>query len=719
MHSSHHRPWLASLALGATLLAQGSQNPSTALTATPAPRPATLLTDQPGTGTFWVLGATYKAAFGADGFTFIPFLGAHAPRNHPVRFALRAVRVGGQELPVAASAKASLQGNRAVLDRGTVTESYDLGLEQVEQTFTIAADRAGDVELELAIATDLTAGAASADGVRFGNDLGGVQYGTAYLVRDTGKTALGMHWSGQALHLRVPAALRGAGPVVIDPLVSTFAMTQTMVPASYPDIAYDASTDHWLVTWAQAFSQTDHDVVAELRSGNGDPIAGSFRAIEISGQDFSLPQAANLGSANRFLIAMELNQPHPTLGQYSIWGRTMDAGTPFTTGGLIQISPNSGLNQQAVAVGGDSGPGDRWTAVWVHGGLNIGAAEVLGRQIAADGTPLPTTFHVSQMQSPCVDPVISRSNGNGLTSTPRWCVAYNVQNSPTDFDVRAATIDLVGTVRSDAPVTTAASNDRYPHVSSPQVDLDGQPRFLICYEQSVPNASEMVVQLVDQNVASMFPEINLTRRYGLDGAFSRVESDGTRFVAVCKIAGALRAATLALVNQDLVLHEAMQGIASGDFPNIASKRSGGGPNTDYGIAFIGANTPPRASLALYRGHAPAGGIVRRNTYCGVNLNTAGTPALGNTVQFLLSSTGSEPSGLLLGVPTPAVAVCGNCRLGLDLTRFVLFFSAPLDLPMPTDPRLVGATLSVQGFAVGSGCGPALLRLSDTFDFTIQ
>ena len=264
MHSSHHRPWLASLALGATLLAQGSQNPSTALTATPAPRPATLLTDQPGTGTFWVLGATYKAAFGADGFTFIPFLGAHAPRNHPVRFALRAVRVGGQELPVAASAKASLQGNRAVLDRGTVTESYDLGLEQVEQTFTIAADRAGDVELELAIATDLTAGAASADGVRFGNDLGGVQYGTAYLVRDTGKTALGMHWSGQALHLRVPAALRGAGPVVIDPLVSTFAMTQTMVPASYPDIAYDASTDHWLVTWAQAFSQTDLLVSHEI-----------------------------------------------------------------------------------------------------------------------------------------------------------------------------------------------------------------------------------------------------------------------------------------------------------------------------------------------------------------------------------------------------------------------------------------------------------------------
>ena len=76
-------------------------------------------------------------------------------------------------------------------------------------------------------------------------------------------------------------------------------------------------------------------------------------------------------------------------------------------------------------------------------------------------------------------------------------------------------------------------------------------------------------------------------------------------------------------------------------------------------------------------------------------------------------------GLLLGVPAAAVPVCGSCRIGIDLGRFVIPFAAPLSLPMPTDARYVGATLSMQAFGIGSGCGPALLGLSDTIDFTIQ
>jgi hypothetical protein len=39
-------------------------------------------------GRTWASGDTYKASFGVEGFTYVPFLGARAPQNYPVHFAL-------------------------------------------------------------------------------------------------------------------------------------------------------------------------------------------------------------------------------------------------------------------------------------------------------------------------------------------------------------------------------------------------------------------------------------------------------------------------------------------------------------------------------------------------------------------------------------------------------------------------------------------------------
>jgi hypothetical protein len=113
-------------------------------------------------------------------------------------------------------------------------------------------------------------------------------------------------------------------------------------------------------------------------------------------------------------------------------------------------------------------------------------------------------------------------------------------------------------------------------------------------------------------------------------------------------------------------------------------------------------------------------VSRRGTGCGgLDIVTSGRPFLGDTLRFSLSNTGMDLAGLILGNPAAASPLCAGCRLGLDLGQPVIVFPAPLGLPLPSEPILVGLTLAVQGFGVGSGPCAGPYRVSDTIDFTIQ
>ena len=84
-------------------------------------------------------------------------------------------------------------------------------------------------------------------------------------------------------------------------------------------------------------------------------------------------------------------------------------------------------------------------------------------------------------------------------------------------------------------------------------------------------------------------------RYGFGGTYCRVETDGSRFAATCRLGGQMRIATLAHVNDDVVLHEALQSVATGVNPNLASKRSGGGISAEYAMVCTGT-TPAKVPL---------------------------------------------------------------------------------------------------------------------------
>jgi hypothetical protein len=680
-----------------------------------AETPRSVVFDQPGDGRLWALGATYKASFAADGFVYVPFFGSQAPKNYPVRFVLRAVRVGQRDLAFAADAAVTRSDSRVTLDRGLVREVYDLTPSSVEQTFVVDGTLPGDVDVELEVVTGLVEDPAR-PGLQFGNHLGHVDYGTAYLVHDSAKSEIPASFAGRTLRLHVPAAQRGPGPVVIDPLITTFALTPTLMKSEIPDVAYDATTDRWLITWVHIFSDTDHDVVVELRTGTGDAVAGSYRTIDATAHSYSWPRVANLNSADRFLIAFERYVPTNPVGQqYTVWGRTMNAASPFTMSGQFEISPASTSNQNSVDVGGDPGTGTRWTVVWTHG------TDIHARQVEANGTLSPTTIPVENTSAPCINPQISLSNGNGLTPAPRWCIVYMLHAGTDNWDVYGAVINASGTItKAHSPIANGTQNDMYCYLSSPMTDVGSGPAFLVSYERQ-GSPPEMMVRLVDANLGALVPEVNLTRRFGFSGIYCRVESDGCRFAALCQTGTTIRVGTLALAGNDLLLHEAPVTVSTGVSPNLASKRSGGGDTTDYGIVFANTTyTPWRAMLGLYQGKAPVGGFNRRGTSCGLSINYSGQTSLGQTMTFTLPSTGTDLAALLFGVPAPALALCANCWFGLDLSQPMVLFPAPLNLPVPRAPLLVGAKVAVQGFAFGSGpCMPSRLRLSDTIDATIQ
>jgi hypothetical protein len=732
------RPGLAAAALGATLLAQGLDPLTTTgaghqrpyARSKPRPHaegkvadrllqdaltqaPDRLVFDAPGDGRLWAAGETYKASFGAEGFVYIPFLGSDAPRNFPVQFVLRSVRVAGRDVAFDACAPATRAGARVTFDRGLVREVYDLTPRSVEQTFVVEGALPGDVDLEIEVTSDLVEDAAQA-GLQWRNHLGQVDYGTAYVVCGTEKREIASAVFGRTLRLHVPASKRGSGPVVIDPILTTRQLTPTQRSSEIPDVAYDATTDRWAVTWVHLFSATDHDVVAELRTGNGDPIAGTFKVIDLSTDSYSWPRIANLNRADRFLIAMERYRPQdPPNQQFTVWGRTLDAVAPFSTSALIPISPASTADQLSVDVGGDSGNGTRWTVVWRHGN------DIHARQVFADASLASNTIPIESTSAACISPQISLSNGNGLTGRPCWCIVYSLWVSDTNWDVYGAVLDNNGVILAPhSPIHRASTNDPYTYVSSPLTDAGPVPAFLVSYERQV-SPPEMMAKVIDANFATVVPEVNLTRRYGFSGIYCRVESDGIRFAASCQIGTTMRIGTLAMVAGDLVLHETLQDMGTGDSPAIASRRSGGGAPTEYGVVFDTTNAPARATLVLYQGRAPAGGVSRRSTNCGLGINYNGRPFLGEQITFTLTNTGSDLPGFVVGFPAPALQLCGNCNLGLDLTKAMIPFPAPMSLVLPRDPIFVGATLSAQGYAIGSGACFGGLRVSDTYDLTIQ
>lgn len=698
----------------------------------PAAWPFThVLHDVVGDSAQWARGRTWKARFDRRGFAYLPFF-ADAPRNFPVQFRLAVVRVGETNLPFATDVMPRRDGDRITFERGAVSERYDLDLHQVEQTFVVDTAMSGDIELELTVVTELTRDAA-APGIRFGGPFGEVVYGDAFVVRGQDRTAISTVWTGETIRLHVPAALRGDGPVVIDPIITTVGSTTTGALSS-PDVAYDATNGRFLVVWESTFSEFDHDVYCEMFDAHGNPIPGSGAAIDATSTYVEHPRVANLDHADRFLVVTSVADP--LFGnRQMIYGRTRDAGGSMTVHPAALLSdPALPGNNYIPAVGTDPGTGagnHDWLVVWGNS-ISGTQAGIQGRLVQGNGT----------VRSPSVLPIrevtgernwqvrVSRSNGNGSVTRPQWLVVWASSTTPANGDIWCRPVDPQGAMGSPHSLDPVPDDDRYPDVSSPVDVGGGSTRFLVTCQH--PGA--MVGYHIRITAANVFinQRVLLDQSFGAGRFDSRIDSDGLRYLLITSHVGpssstpnTVTVQTLAPTSTNLTQAESPRQLPTRirDLGVVALHSSGGTPG-EFAIAHLEpAGFLVRPVLTRYAGRVPGPEMTVVATACnGIAIQASGSTVPGNSLQFTLSNHGTDLPAFVIGWPnvTP-VPICPSCLIGVrqDMPMQSLFGSPTMTFAIPRWIGLVGLSLAVQGASLGAGSCLGGLSVSDTIQFTIR
>lgn len=680
--------------------------------------------DEPGDGHLWACGQRWKASFGPEGFTFVPLL-AGAPRNMPVHFRVARAAVGGREIALASDAPPHREGDRVTFARGALREVYDLSVAHIEQSFVIDTMLPGDVVVDLEVATELREDPSRA-GLQFVCEFGAVDYGDAFVVRDGVKSEIATEWSDGTLRMRVPAALRGHGPVVIDPILSTQTVGTTGTYVRV-DSAYDVTNDRHMVVFESVWTISDHDIWTMMFDGAGNPIAGSMLAVDFSTTNWVYPRAANLNAADRFLVAATVDDP--VFGRQMIHGRTRDAfGVMAMNAPQLLSDPNLPGDNQAAEVGADpaTGPGNHdWLVVWTN--RTSPTSRIHGRLVLGTGLPRSTNVTPVQPGDDAVDDVqVSRSNGNGYVPHPRWCVVYT-RRVGNEKHVVGRVIDPDGNVGNEVPFDTGSNVNSDPKVSSPIAD-GTKTRFLVVYLRS---------NTVRGLVAGFQPNwlgtnyYDLTAVAGLKAGALDTDSDGARFVVAspAPFAGQVDLSMLGWESSALMPLGFAQTLPSGfsGFADtqVAALRSSGGPVGQYGIGYLqGTGATRTAALLRYGGYTSGSTSDVLATAClgsSLVMTLTGQPYLGSTVEFTLSGFGTAfPLILLGGANASAVPVCAGCSLGLRADLPIHPFAGPsVSLVLPTAASLVGETFAMQGLALGTHPCLGGIELADTIRWTIR
>ncbi|MBL8896043.1 MAG: hypothetical protein JNM84_00365 [Planctomycetes bacterium] len=723
-------PGLALLALLA-----GRAEAQTSTDATPPLAPAStvalfdhVLHDIDTSGVIWARGATWKASFDSAGFTYLPALGAGAPRS-PLAFRRPSLRVGEREVALDPCAIATREGDRVILDRGPLREIYELRVESVEQRFEITTELAGDVELTIALESALEDDA-SREGLCFAGPCGGVDYGDAFLVRDGAKLPLTTEHRAGELRWRIAANERTSDPLVIDPLISTRSIAAPNAITS-PDVAYDATNDVYLCVYELEFDEFDHDVLCVMVDAEGDPISGSAEGIDITSRFAAHPRVANLNLVDRFLVVSAIYDPIHA-NRSMIYGRMRDAGGARALHQEVHFSDPSLPGENFIPdIGADPGTGSgphHFLVVWGNAvGGNL--ASIHGRLV--DGTGFPHSTQVLPIQpangARNWNVAVSSSNGNGLVSNPRWMVAYTRANPQSGTDIHAHHVLPDGTIGPELPIDTSRNENRAPYVSSPAEVRPGETGYLVAYERTLATMGALV--RTRSTNGPLFQYYFLDQQFSAGRYTPRVDSDGQRFVVTSSLVNPgstlpdyTRAITLLFDGSQLVRQDfaTLPGVVTE--PQIIAQSSSGGLGSAYGIAFLHlANGFRQPAFSRHEGRVPGPTIERVATACdGLQMSATGSTGLGNEVRFELQGLGADLPALVLGganvFPLP---ICGTCALGLrlDLPTFAFVGSATLALPVPREAWLLGETFAVQGFGLGSGtCG---LRFSETAKLTVR
>ena len=598
-------------------------------------------------GTLWALGETYKCAFSSEGATYIPYLGASAPRNHPLEFRLANVSRGGVPIPFEAEVAAVRSGERVSYDRGSFVEVYDLEPSSVEQSFVFERlPGEGDLVVRIAVQADLTPGEAP-EGLEYRNDLGTVRYGRATVVDAAGKRASAptRHAAG-GIEIRVPAEFLAdaALPLVVDPIVTTYPINVMGIDTYSPDVAYDATTSRTIAVYERAFSASDHDVFATVTDLSGNIVPAGLLIIDNSLEDWQNPKVANQNASGEFLVVSQVG----AVGARGIVGQLVIAQTLFQ-GANFAISPVAGGEKINPTVGGDPSPTgpSYFCVVWervfspsdhdVHARLVDANGSLQGSPIMIDNTTGTLDQH----------PSISKSDGMPPAATQDWTVVWQRQYGANDEDLYGAQVHWDGVVTTPTfLIDNSLASTTLPSVSSLTDWGNGARRYLVVWQRFV-NATDTRIGMslrsgsilqASGDLSMLQNEIPLT-----DMTLPAVDTDGSTFALVYnELDGAdmgdvllanvcASGSTLALSERKVYLTYTL---GSEMRPRIVAEHSSGGAGRGYLVVWDRMNAIEH-DIEGARYAAPTGGPVwgmcDAFAGCPCGNNGTGTRGCGNSV----------------------------------------------------------------------------------------
>lgn len=469
-------------------------------------------------GELWVRGADYKARFDREGLTFVPFLGSHAPRNFPVRFAAPQARLAGALLDLDLEGGPLRAGSAIRYERGAMAEEFHIESGSVEQVFRFGRlVSAGDLVVRIAFESELVARQADSE-IRFEGPWGGVRYGEA-LALDGSRELLrtSPRLVDGAIEIRIPSATlaQARGPLTIDPLISTFVIVLSAPDDRDADVAYDASLDRYAVVWQRIFSQTDSDAHGKLLDASGNVVQQFL--IDVTQENANDPRIAGIDALDQFCTMHRTGTSQGTL-----YARLLDA-----TGGVVSVgAPIVAYTGQAIAhaLGGDATNSPPYAylyaAPWTSWAYFLDY-----RMLSPTGQIVGSGWLEDNYDSGFLSPRISKSAWISSGGQKLWILGCDYWSNFLSRIPMVVSVSVDGSA-GQWLVWSLGVGNRLSDVSTPLETLDDQPTFLVVGSRDVSDPGEVQVRLV----RGLSPQGTTLTLAPSQGANARVDTDGSSFV---------------------------------------------------------------------------------------------------------------------------------------------------------------------------------------------
>ncbi|MGC6487275.1 MAG: hypothetical protein ACON4Z_06500 [Planctomycetota bacterium] len=691
----------------------------------------------------WGFGARYKAAFGESGVRMTPALGDRAPHNVSIDLGLQSIGRGAHLTPVTAPTARSHERLRVTYDRPEVSERFDVRDAGIEQSFLfeVLPPGSGDLVIRASLETEFEV---SRHGDGLALELAGVGRllvgGVTAIDANGASTRGALTYVDGAMELRVPAAFveQAALPLLVDPFVGgtlqSFTGVNTRVDTN-PDVAYDATTDVYLVVYERIWSATDRDVHAQRVDGDGNFVGGRIFVANAPIDDSRGPRVANVNQTNTFVVAWWNDGPD------DVKARVIDAATGGLNGTELAIAVGAQANRQP-DVGGETSTADNDAIVtW----QNTSTGSVMAAQVqTSNNTFFGVTTIYSSGAIPPSNPRISSGNGQ----TGYHMIAFDVDFG-ADHDPRAVIIDrniglldddVIFPISLDDDVEVAVEGEGRSWIAAWATEEPGNPASydIVCQSVTV-DASRAVGDfgVLFSNVQSVTADAN-----DLEYAPTVTWTGGSTLIGWSDVDGsAINTYFRSVDPLSCAACESAAQFTPGNNPGddyrmgAGSKVASGGPEDDALLVWDNDNTAAPAGDAdlLGRRWASAdGSVTQLGGGCGADAGQSyAACAVAGNANFALRLVSQLPN-------TPAVLVisrqysglpCGGCTLAPDpYTGWIAPLvtdnasRAALAVAIPAVPALTGTYFYAQWLVsepVTPGCYLFGSDLTNALRLTIE